>query len=75
MWFNLAAARGDSNAAKGRDLMASIMNPTQMEKAQALAAAWTPTTAQQLGGRLLRTCWGMTASTGSLVVHSHQSPG
>ena len=35
MWFNLAAAQGDSNAANGRDLMASIMNPTQIEKAQA----------------------------------------
>jgi hypothetical protein len=46
VWFNLAAAQGDSNAAKGRDLMASIMNPMQIEKVQALAAAWTPTTAQ-----------------------------
>jgi TPR repeat protein len=46
VWFNLAAAQGDAEAAKGRDLMASIMTPSQIEKAQALVAAWKPTTAQ-----------------------------
>ena len=46
VWFNLAAAQGDANAAKGRDKLAAMMTPSQIEKAQALAAAWKPTTGQ-----------------------------
>jgi uncharacterized protein len=46
VWFNLAAAQGDAKATEGRDLMASIMTLAQIEKAQVLAAAWKPTTAQ-----------------------------
>jgi TPR repeat protein len=46
VWYNLAAVQGDADAAKRRDQMASMMTPAQVEKAQALAAAWKPTTAQ-----------------------------
>ena len=47
MWFNLAAAQGDPSAAKQRDLLALKMTPSQIEKAQALAAAWKPKTTGQ----------------------------
>jgi uncharacterized protein len=46
VWFNLAAAQGYANAAQVRDQIASKMTPAQIEKAQALAAAWKPTKAQ-----------------------------
>jgi uncharacterized protein len=46
LWLNLAAAQGNANAAENRDLAASKMTPSQIEKAQALAAAWKPTTGQ-----------------------------
>ena len=54
VWFNLAAAQGDANAAQDRDLMASMMTPAQIEKAQALAAAWKPTTRPVTRARLHR---------------------
>lgn len=34
MWFNLAAARGDANGAKGRDIVARLMTPQQIADAQ-----------------------------------------
>ena len=46
MWFNLAANQGNTDAAKNRDKAAARMTPAQIEKAQALAAAWKPTTGQ-----------------------------
>jgi uncharacterized protein len=58
MWFNLAAAKccadPDGNLVKARavsaaslrDEVAKLMTPSQIEKAQALAAAWKPTTGQ-----------------------------
>ena len=33
MWFNLAAARGDANGAKGRDIVARAMTPQQISDA------------------------------------------
>jgi TPR repeat protein len=47
LWFNLAAAQGHTHAAKFRDLMAAKMTPSQIENAQALAAAWKPKTTGQ----------------------------
>jgi TPR repeat protein len=44
MWFNLSAAQGNSDAARNRALVASMMTPEQIANAQALAAAWKPTT-------------------------------
>jgi TPR repeat protein len=46
MWFNLSAAQGVSEGAKNRDRVAAKMTSSQIEKAQALAAAWKPTTGQ-----------------------------
>jgi localization factor PodJL len=43
MWFNLAAAQWDDDAAKARDELAAKMAPAEIEKAQALAAAWKVT--------------------------------
>ena len=37
MWFNLAAVKGDTSAAKNRDIAASKMTPQQMAEAQKLA--------------------------------------
>jgi hypothetical protein len=42
MWFSLAAAGGDRNAAKGRDLVATRMTPAQIAEAQKLAREWKP---------------------------------
>jgi hypothetical protein len=42
MWLNLATAQGLPAAAKNRDIVSAKMTPTQLEKAQALAAAWRP---------------------------------
>jgi TPR repeat protein len=42
MWFNLAAARGNINGVKYRDLVASIMTPAQIAEAQKLAREWKP---------------------------------
>ena len=46
-WWNLAAAHGDANVAKQRDLLARQTTPSQIEKAQAIAAEWKPKTAGQ----------------------------
>jgi len=39
-WFNLAATKGDKNAAKNRDIVAKKMTPTDVSKAQRLARQW-----------------------------------
>ena len=43
MWFNLAAAHGDEEAAKRRDKLAEGMTPAQIAEAQKLAREWKPT--------------------------------
>jgi uncharacterized protein len=45
MWFNLAAAGGNKNAVKGRDMVATQMTPAQIAEAQKLAREWKPTPA------------------------------
>jgi peptidoglycan hydrolase-like protein with peptidoglycan-binding domain len=42
-WLNLAAAAGQSDAAKARDELAGRMEPGQIAEAQRMAAAWRPT--------------------------------
>jgi uncharacterized protein len=42
MWFNLAAASGNKNAARGRALVAARMTPAQIAEAQKLAREWKP---------------------------------
>ena len=37
MWLNIAASSEDKNAVKGRDMVAGMMTPSQLEKAQDLA--------------------------------------
>jgi TPR repeat protein len=46
LWFNLAAAQGDDDAAKNRDVVARKMMQQQVQQAKALAAAWKPKTGQ-----------------------------
>jgi uncharacterized protein len=51
MWFNVAAARGNKDAVKGRDMVAAKMTPAQLAEAQKrrsaeaqkLAREWKPT--------------------------------
>jgi TPR repeat protein len=40
MWFNLAAAAGDADAARNRDLVAELMTIDQIAEAQQLAREW-----------------------------------
>jgi TPR repeat protein len=40
MWWNLAAAQGDEEAVKNRDIAAGMMTPAQIAKAQRLAREW-----------------------------------
>ena len=40
MWMNLAAAQGNKNAAKARDLLAQLMRPADVSKAQRMAREW-----------------------------------
>ena len=42
VWFNLAAARGQSQAAKQRDDLGAKMTAEQLAEAQKLATAWRP---------------------------------
>ena len=42
MWFNLAAANGNANAAKNRDEVAAKTTPAQIAEAQKLAREWKP---------------------------------
>jgi TPR repeat protein len=43
MWFSLAAAAGDADAARRRDVVAVQMTPDQLATAQKLAHQWQPT--------------------------------
>ena len=47
-WLDLAAAKGDAEAAKSRDLLAAMMTPSQIAEAQQLARAWMPKTKEQV---------------------------
>ena len=40
MWFNLAAAKGSQIGRDNRDVIAKLMTPAQIAKAQALARKW-----------------------------------
>ena len=40
IWFNLAAAQGNEDGQKGRDLVASQMTPDQIAEAQRMAREW-----------------------------------
>ena len=42
MWFNLAAGRGELEAAKERDALAAKMTPQQVASAQERARSWRP---------------------------------
>jgi uncharacterized protein len=42
MWFDLASARGNRDAVRDRDKIASQMTPEQTAAAQKLAREWTP---------------------------------
>ncbi len=42
MWFNLAGAQGDKQAAKNRDIVAKRMTPAQIAEAQRRAGKWRP---------------------------------
>jgi TPR repeat protein len=42
MWFDLAAAQGDSDAQKKREIIAAKMTPSQIAKAQRLVTEWKP---------------------------------
>ena len=44
MWFNLAAAAGDTDAISNRDFVAERMAPDQIAEAQRLAREWEPKT-------------------------------
>jgi hypothetical protein len=40
MWFDLASARGNTDAARDRDRIAAQMTPEQIATAQNLAREW-----------------------------------
>ncbi len=40
MWYSLAKAQGDENAAGFLDILKTPMTPSQITKAQALASEW-----------------------------------
>ncbi len=42
MWYSLAAAQGEKEASKGRDILAEKMTPAQIAEAQKLAREWKP---------------------------------
>jgi TPR repeat protein len=42
MWYSLAAAKGLTDAAKERDMVAAQMTPAQIAEAQRLAREWKP---------------------------------
>lgn len=46
MWFSLSAAQGSENAAKNRDMTATMMTPEQLAIAQRLAREWKPAARQ-----------------------------
>ena len=42
IWFNLAAAQGEEEAGKWRNILAKQMTPAQIAEAQKLAREWKP---------------------------------
>src|SRR6266849_3269112 len=42
MWFSLAAAMGDRDAARNRDIAAAKLTPAQIAEAQRLIREWEP---------------------------------
>jgi hypothetical protein len=42
LWFSLAAAQGDANAANNRDSVAKLMTPAQIAEAQKMTQEWKP---------------------------------
>ena len=43
-WYNLAAASGNKDAVKNRDIVAAKMTPAQIAEAEKLVREWKPTT-------------------------------
>ncbi len=41
-WPNLAAAQGNDNAIKNREILETLMTPAQIAQAQRLAREWEP---------------------------------
>ena len=41
MWFQVAAERGDGRGARGREMVAELMTPEEIDKAGRLAREWT----------------------------------
>ena len=48
MWFSLAAAQGNEEAAKNRDKVARNMTSAQIAEAQKLASEWRSLTPEQI---------------------------
>ena len=42
MWFHLAGINGEPDSTMSRDIIASMMTPSQIEQAQKLAKEWKP---------------------------------
>ena len=42
MWYSLAAAQGDKKGLNSRDVLAPLMTPAQIARAQKLAGEWKP---------------------------------
>ena len=40
MWYNIAAARGDEDAAENRSRISEMMSPEAINKAQDMAREW-----------------------------------
>src|SRR6202035_4923064 len=51
LWLNLAAAAGDSGAAKRRDDLEKLMTPERIGEAQALTSKWKPQPVSVESGR------------------------
>jgi hypothetical protein len=55
LWWNLAAAQGDEDAAKNRDIVARLMTPAQLAEAQRLAREWRPRKQGSEGSAIVKT--------------------
>ena len=67
MWLNLAAGRGEMEAAKERDALAAKMTPRQVASAQERARSWQPggrTAAAPPPARAIREAQGLLAALG-----------
>ncbi len=42
MWWNLAAAQGNKDAAGNKDILRKRMTPAQIAEAQRLSSEWKP---------------------------------